>query len=1092
MPVHIYLAPAAAGKTAYVLNLVRDAAWGLRSIPRVLVPTHLQVRAWRRRLAEDGGAIGVRVVTFDQLYAECLSAAGEVYTELSDPVQYRLIRAVVDDLPLIRYAPLTGRPGFIQVLEDLIGELKAARIWPDTFTQAVATMGDEPRLRELALVYAAYQERLQTKGWADRAGLGWLAVEALEEHAPDVARDWPLLVVDGFDNFTPVQLALLEVLAVRVENLIVTLTGTANDYERTLAHRRFDQTRQHLEETLGVRAAPLPEQFSRQAPALAHLETSLFRSEAEQIAAVGAVQLIEAPDRASEVRAALRWLKVRLAKDRMQPIEVALLARDISPYRPFILQTAAEFGLPLRLVDGLPLRANPAVAALLNLLRLVLPRSDNNPEPALPRRPVVEAWRSPYFDWSATSFIPPKVGGERGGASATEPIGIGPGDADTLDTAARWGRVIGGLSQWEEILTDLAARSEEATNDPSTSPVQDEERGLPADVPVGSAAQLLWDKFQRFLQRLTPPQGKRTYREFVGWLEALIGPDPALQSPRFPAPEEPAALQIVARARDVAGAVAERDVAALQALKDALRGLVSAEEALDTPAVDFPRFFDELVGAVEATAYRLPARPDREEILVADVVQARGVPFRAVAVLGLAEGEFPATLSEDPFLRDADRQRLRAEFNLALEPSTESAEAEFFYETVTRPRERLLLTRPRLADNGAPWQASPFWEEIRRQVDVVPETLTSESVPTPAQVASWPELMESLATYPNCGQVWEWVQRTEPARQAALEAAVHVFRLRQRSASDSLYDGDLSSLADVFAQRFGPEHPWSASRLEGYRACPFFFFVGSVLRLELREEPAEGLNVRQLGNIYHRIFERLYPVLVVQDKCPAVADPTDLEQLLATLPDVAQAVLDEAPQQEGFRETAWWEQTRSEIVENVRRSLEALAEMQGDFVPYLCEAAFGLWDRPPLIVREGDDGFRLRGLIDRVDRTPDGRVRVIDYKTASPSTFTNPAVVEGKKLQVPLYALAARDALGLGEPVEGFYWHVQHAETSCFTLGGFEGGPERAMALAVVHVWEAIHSARGGHFVPHPPNDGCPSYCPAAAFCWHCRPGFGG
>lgn len=406
----------------------------------------------------------------------------------------------MDDLPLIHYAPLTDRPGFIQVLEDLIAELKAARIWPDMFAQAVAALGDEPRLRELALVYAAYQERLQAQSWADRAGLGWLAVEALEERAPDVARDWPLLVVDGFDNFTPVQLALLEVLASRVENLIVTLTGTADDSQRTLAHRRFDQTRRQLEDTLGVRAAPLPEQSSRQAPALAHLETSLFRSEAEQIAAMGAVQLIEAPDRASEVRAALRWLKTRLVEDGMRPVEVTLLARDVRPYRPFILQTAAEFGLPVRLVDGLPLRATPPVAALLDLLRLMLPRTDSDPQPSLPRRPVVEAWRSPYFDWSA---LPKK--------SATQPIGIGPGDADALDTAARWGRVIGGLSQWEEILTDLAARYEETTGVPSIAPAQDEERGLPADVPVGPAAQLLWDKLQRFLLRLTPPQGKRTY-----------------------------------------------------------------------------------------------------------------------------------------------------------------------------------------------------------------------------------------------------------------------------------------------------------------------------------------------------------------------------------------------------------------------------------------------------------------------------------------------------------------------------------------------------------------------------------------------------
>ena len=134
MSTHLYTAPAAAGKTAHVLGMVREAARQLECIPRVVVSTRLQVHSWRRRLAEAGGAIGVRVLTFDQLYGECLSAASEVYTELSDPVQYRLIRAVVDDLALAHHAPLVDRPGFVHVPQRLIGELKAARIWPQTFT----------------------------------------------------------------------------------------------------------------------------------------------------------------------------------------------------------------------------------------------------------------------------------------------------------------------------------------------------------------------------------------------------------------------------------------------------------------------------------------------------------------------------------------------------------------------------------------------------------------------------------------------------------------------------------------------------------------------------------------------------------------------------------------------------------------------------------------------------------------------------------------------------------------------------------------------------------------------------------------------
>jgi len=243
------------------------------------------------------------------------------------------------------------------------------------------------------------------------------------------------------------------------------------------------------------------------------------------------------------VRAALRWLKARLVHDGMRPGEVALLARSLPPYRPFILQTAAEFGLPIHLADGLPLRTNPAVAALLDLLRLVLPRAPSNgdSEPRLPRRPVVEAWRSPYFDWSALL--------EKG---ATEPIGIVPRDADPLNVVARWGRVIGGLGQWKEALAALAARG-------GPGLAQAEERGLPANLPVGPAAQELEQKFDRFVRRLRPPEGKQTYRQFVGWLEELIGPDADT------AKAAAASLQIVARARSAsaAGRTAERDLGGL-------------------------------------------------------------------------------------------------------------------------------------------------------------------------------------------------------------------------------------------------------------------------------------------------------------------------------------------------------------------------------------------------------------------------------------------------------------------------------------------------------------------------------------------------
>ncbi|MFO7743608.1 MAG: PD-(D/E)XK nuclease family protein, partial [Anaerolineae bacterium] len=412
---------------------------------------------------------------------------------------------------------------------------------------------------------------------------------------------------------------------------------------------------------------------------------------------------------------------------------------------------------------------------------------------------------------------------------------------------------------------------------------------------------------------------------------------------------------------------------------------------------------------------------------------------------------------------------------------------EYFYETVTRPREALLLTRPRIADNGAPWQASPYWEEVRRLLEVTPQRLTSRSRPAPGEAASWPELMETLAPSPEASGAWVWASERRPARCAAIEHARAMVAQRIQADPDDAgpHDGGLARWQSTFSRAFGSDHVWSASRLETYRACPFFFFIGRVLDLERREPPREGLDARQLGNIYHHILEELYR---------SVGVDADLASLREALPRVAEEVLDAAPREEGFRVTAWWQQTRREIAENVARSVEALESLDDSFGFYRAEQTFGIAGEPgpPLVIqdRAAGDRLQLHGYIDRIDRA-DGAgtpaMRVIDYKTAGPYAYTARALEEGKKLQLPLYAMAAEQALELGNVVDGFYWHVEHAEPSSFTLA--KSGPQAAMMTAVEHAWAAVRGARQGHFVPRAPDDGCPGYCPAAAFCWRYEPG---
>ncbi len=1044
MTVSIYTAPAAAGKTAYCIDLARQTAAGLQHEVRVVVPTRQQATAWRRRLAEAGGAIGVHVMTYDELVTVCLDRAGVTYTEVFQPVQQQLLRILIESAELEHYDALREKAGFVSIIRTLIQELKAGQIDPEAFHKAGVHMGNEPRLMELAGLYSAYQYLLQERDEADRAGLGWLAVEALTETAPAACCQWHLLIVDGFDDFTSIQLALLHTLATRIDHMIVTLPQ-AEQVDFT----RYATTRRAVEQAVGQTAVPLPATPPAAANlALAHLSRTLFARAGQAAppaptATDPRVTLVEAPDPAAEVRAALRWLKQQLIEQGVSPADVALLARDLTPYQPFIRQIAAEFGMPVHLVDGVPLAQNPAVDALMELLLLHVP--DDSGQAALPRREVVAIWRSPYFNWGDQTPL------------------IGPGDADRLDFLARQFRVIRGNAQWQAAFRAAeVAWARERSDEEETG--EDDSFLL---TPAPAVAATLRQMFDTFVALTGPPAETSTMKEYVRWLEQLMGPDP------LAGPEEAdwLSLNLVSQARQTA-ATATADVAALRQLKEVLRGMVAAEEAFQ-PAepVSYKRFFRELLAAVQSAHVIEQPPANQPTIPAANVIYARGLSFDAVAILGLGEGSFPATLSEDPFLRDADRELLITSASFPLQPSTLSSERELFYDGVTRARSALLLTRSMLADNGADWVASPYWDEVKRLLGSTVQTLAAEHMPAPAAAASWAELWQCATRQPT---ITRHANEGQPGIWPQIENAARIWQARPRK-DPSPWDGDIQAEAADLAAAYGPNYVWSPSRLEAYQTCPHYFYVGRVLELTPRPDPTEGLDTRQLGHLYHAIFEKVYRHGIPD------TDEAGLEAFVRTIAD---PLLDAAPEEEGFRETPWWSQTKAEIIANVVRSIVEL-DQESDFRFLQAEAAFGIGGTPPLVLGEGDEQLLMRGLIDRVDRDAEGRVRIIDYKLGGKGAFSKAAFQQGKKLQLPLYALAAEKALKLGPVADGFYWHFTTPEKSGFQLAG---QIDDAIPTALEFARDAIREIRRGAFKPEPPDNGCPAYCPAAAFCWHYAP----
>jgi ATP-dependent helicase/DNAse subunit B len=203
------------------------------------------------------------------------------------------------------------------------------------------------------------------------------------------------------------------------------------------------------------------------------------------------------------------------------------------------------------------------------------------------------------------------------------------------------------------------------------------------------------------------------------------------------------------------------------------------------------------------------------------------------------------------------------------------------------------------------------------------------------------------------------------------------------------------------------------------------------------------------------------------------------------LTDAAQQVFAAAPKEYGFRPTALWTQQQAELTRILEKTIEELDRVSQGYTPRVMEARFGM-GQPSLVLQTEIGEIRLHGYIDRLDAASDGTLRVIDYKSGS-AAISASHLKEGRRLQLPIYALAARDALGLGEVSSGFYWHIQKAEASSLKLEKFDGGVNGAFEMTIAHVAKHVASIRAGHFEPRPPEEGCPSYCPAVNFCWRYR-----
>jgi RecB family exonuclease len=555
------------------------------------------------------------------------------------------------------------------------------------------------------------------------------------------------------------------------------------------------------------------------------------------------------------------------------------------------------------------------------------------------------------------------------------------------DMASRAAGVIEGADQWQDRLALFAAgRNEELAalgeaGEGEDDPNARSRRRLERDIEAAESLR----RFMAELVAASDCNGCGTWAQFRSWagtlLERWLGPDAAHGS--WPAEQQEGWRQVDAALDRLAGL-------------DAVLGVGSGEP------VERDTFVRALDTELDAPAGRLGTFGDG--VFVAPLHAARATDFDTVFILGMAEGTMPRIDRTDGLLPSP------------LDPADRLAEDHDALLAALASAPERILVWPRFDPRrGRERQPSRWLPDDPARRHTVESFEAGLAVDDGAALSLADYDLAALTAWWRAGgaPTQHFLTRDVPRLAAGLEAAA-----ARTGPRLTRFDGLVGADATAAA---GLGSVLSPTSLEVYATCPMRYFLRQVLRVAAPDKPEEILRIRPMdkGTLVHAILEQYVRTLLA-------GEPRSLDRLLA----IAQRACAEYEARGLTGKPLYWRYERELLLRELRRFYE-----EDGFTPVAAELTFGMDGEEPVVVTL-DDGreLRFRGSADRVDRVDrageqgDGLV-VTDYKTGSLREYedlrrnlaTDP-VDRGRRLQLPLYALAAADRHPTPEPVHARYW----------------------------------------------------------------------